>query len=264
MLSNTGKNLKDIAMTQTSNSVRVLFSQTEKVTTALYMVTDCVSDREPIRHRLRELSVSLISLVRSTALKNQFETHFITTEITHTIDEILAFLTMAGTLGFISLMNYEILYKEFEKIKNSCIDNQKSLTKLSLENDIGGDNRTTNFSLSADIFSESSIKGHNYISDTKGQSDFEKGQLLSYRKNTETYTLKQNRPNPNSKQATDRNEKIVSFIKSKGQPVSITDIKDVVTDCSEKTIQRNLTALVVSGLIVRTGEKRWARYAISK
>ena len=60
----------------------------------------------------------------------------------------------------------------------------------------------------------------------------------------------------------DRKAKIVEFIKSNG-PSSIRDLVEVVRGCSEKTIQRELLALIESGLIVREGQRRWSKYLIA-
>jgi DeoR/GlpR family transcriptional regulator of sugar metabolism len=45
--------------------------------------------------------------------------------------------------------------------------------------------------------------------------------------------------------------------------VSIKDISLVLTDCSEKTIQRELNSLVLKGQLKKTGAKRWSRYSIT-
>jgi hypothetical protein len=52
---------------------------------------------------------------------------------------------------------------------------------------------------------------------------------------------------------------IYDFVKSHSG-VSIKDIAAVVVGCSEKTIQRELAALIRQGLIQRKGEKRWSVY----
>ena len=56
-----------------------------------------------------------------------------------------------------------------------------------------------------------------------------------------------------------RGNDILSFIKKKGD-ASIRDIAAVIKDCSEKTIQRELNALIEGGLLRREGERRWSRY----
>ncbi len=56
-----------------------------------------------------------------------------------------------------------------------------------------------------------------------------------------------------------RVSKILGIIKDKKE-VSIKDISIAFTDYSEKTIQRELNALVAKGTIKKIGAKRWSRY----
>ncbi len=58
-----------------------------------------------------------------------------------------------------------------------------------------------------------------------------------------------------------RRERILSIIKDKGQ-ASIKDVSTVITDCSEKTIQRELMSLISEGQIKKDGERRWSRYSL--
>lgn len=60
----------------------------------------------------------------------------------------------------------------------------------------------------------------------------------------------------------DRRARIRAVVREKGQ-ASIKDISDVVTDCSEKTIQRELNAMIKDGIVVREGERRWSRYSVA-
>ena len=59
--------------------------------------------------------------------------------------------------------------------------------------------------------------------------------------------------------ASNRQEVILAVV-LQGNGVSIKDISDVVRDCSEKTIQRELAELVRQGRIKKVGERRWSQY----
>jgi hypothetical protein len=61
----------------------------------------------------------------------------------------------------------------------------------------------------------------------------------------------------------DRVERIKTVLEAKGE-ATIKDIAEVITDCSEKTIQRDLNSLIDSGHVIRHGERRWSRYTINK
>lgn len=79
--------------------------------------------------------------------------------------------------------------------------------------------------------------------------------------NTDTQKPTQKRiPSGHSAAApTARRATILNFVlQNKG--VSIKDICAIVPDCSEKTVQRELTALIGEGLIKREGERRWSIY----
>ena len=61
--------------------------------------------------------------------------------------------------------------------------------------------------------------------------------------------------------ARSRREQIKDCIKDKGE-ATIKDIAEKVTDCSEKTIQRELIEMIKDNVIVREGERRWSKYKL--
>ncbi len=64
-------------------------------------------------------------------------------------------------------------------------------------------------------------------------------------------------------QLTDRAERIKTVLEAKPQ-ATIKDIAEIITDVSEKTIQRELNSLIEKGQVIRQGERRWSRYSVSK
>lgn len=64
-------------------------------------------------------------------------------------------------------------------------------------------------------------------------------------------------------QLTDRGERIRTVLEAKPE-ATIKDIAEVITDVSEKTIQRELNGLIEKGQVIRQGERRWSRYSVSK
>ena len=59
----------------------------------------------------------------------------------------------------------------------------------------------------------------------------------------------------------DRREAILYVIKNKGK-ASIKDISTLVRGVSEKTIQRELIALITAGIVLKQGERRWSTYSL--
>jgi hypothetical protein len=70
---------------------------------------------------------------------------------------------------------------------------------------------------------------------------------------------KQQKAPGTSPSPSDRTATILQYVKQ-NMGVSIKDIRAQVPGCSEKTIQRELTALIGQGLIKREGERRWSVY----
>lgn len=62
-------------------------------------------------------------------------------------------------------------------------------------------------------------------------------------------------------QLVDRATRIKTVLEAMPQ-ATIKDIAGVITDVSEKTIQRELNSLIEKGQVVRQGERRWSRYSI--
>ncbi|NCN52810.1 hypothetical protein GW943_03325 [Candidatus Parcubacteria bacterium] len=63
-----------------------------------------------------------------------------------------------------------------------------------------------------------------------------------------------------SAQNGDRRDRIKAVLIAE-QKASIKDITDTIKDCSEKTIQRELTTMIKDGLVLREGERRWSTYS---
>ncbi len=61
--------------------------------------------------------------------------------------------------------------------------------------------------------------------------------------------------------ASDRRERIKTILEAKGE-ATIKDISEIITDCSEKTIQRELNTMIDENLVKRQGERRWSKYSI--
>jgi hypothetical protein len=64
-------------------------------------------------------------------------------------------------------------------------------------------------------------------------------------------------------QLTDRAERIKTVLEAKPQ-ATIRDIAEIITDVSEKTIQRELNSLIEKRQVKREGERRWSRYSVQK
>ena len=223
--------------------------KTEKLITALYMVTDCMETDDALKGKLRLLGVQLLSNIYELNLfKPGFTENHIRASLNN-IYEIFSFIDISNTMGYISEMNTSILKKEFNILVeelNSYLPKDKSFP----------------FTLGDKMF--------------EVQKDVSKTESLSFNKNpikrTNNMSFISNRTESNvlykplsfidhKKIKSDRIEKIIKIIKDKTE-ASIKDISIAFPECSEKTIQRELNDLIGKGQIKKSGDKRWSRYSI--
>lgn len=59
-----------------------------------------------------------------------------------------------------------------------------------------------------------------------------------------------------------RRARITTVLAARGES-TIKDISDIITDVSEKTIQRELNAMIEDNMIRRIGERRWSKYVLN-
>lgn len=77
------------------------------------------------------------------------------------------------------------------------------------------------------------------------------------------YDQSRNSVNQKKEGYSERQNIILREIKNRGQ-LTIRDLVGKIEGCSEKTIQRELLALVEGGVLKKEGERRWSKYSISQ
>ena len=235
-----------------------LYKKAERLAVALHLVTNVISEEEGVRIRLREDSLSLLSGVF--LLKDGFrarpeQTNYVVAYLL----EIVSLLEIANASGYLSRMNVEVLGRECirltEFIRN--VEDTPDAESLALseryflvpetesEQDAVGSRRTSRFG-SIQVKDSPGADGERKIKDKIGKKVGETaGEVKPHQRHLK------------------RREAILSLIKSQGE-VSIKDISGSIKDCSEKTLQRELGALVAEGVLEREGERRWSTYRLKR
>ncbi len=217
-----------------------VYKKTEKLTTALYMVTNLFSDSEPMKWSLRRKVSDLLSFTvgYKDLLSSQYPDFIHTTKTR--VFEIVSLLDVSSRSGLVSPMNFSVLKEEFSKLINTLDESPVHdshevygvLPKTFFENHSTDSlNTQKNRPYSGSPQDNSVIKDRTVIRDT------------------------------NPRKRNDRQNIIIQLLKKKND-LTIKDISAVIRDCSEKTIQRELIDLIGAGVLKKTGERRWSRYSL--
>lgn len=230
-----------------------VFKKTEKITSALYAVSGLIKDDDPIKWELRGHGMDLLfsSFTASSSLpgdKNVIIQSLFTAAL-----ETISLLNIARVSGLISEMNHAILVKEIDGILEMLRDRLAQ----NVEN--------AGYILSESFFKTPNLFSSGFKSDSKSSvrfnQDSDKGQFSVNKKiQSNINGFKENEDSPNKKNK--RQEDILNLLKSRSN-LSVKDFTQVIKDCSEKTVQRELLDLVNKGIVKKDGERRWSRYSLN-
>ncbi len=255
---------QDITEKATEPSFSSLSKRTEKIVTALYLVTDCLEYEEPLREKLRTLGVDLLSLTTDFSHHTTLDRGFLVEDAIRAIQEIATFTRLAGAVGSISEMNASILMRELRRLEEDLRAALVPVYSGVAKNAVSG-----HFLLGDELFQEQTPTQKTEPSSfDKGQQKPQLSPMSFTPRNAQPDIQKEDDAFKKTSRTSfdiaiknNRRTTILKLIKDK-RMVSIKDICSVISDCSEKTIQRELGTLVDEGVLKRIGERRWSQYAL--
>lgn len=221
-----------------------LYKKSERLAKAIHLIAPAFANAPSLRERLEDVAIGLIDA----AVLPPSEARGYLSQDLLTLSSVLS---IARTSGILSAMNADLISREAHNLLREVASYEEP--HLFLEE------APTLAMLAKEIHART---GRPML-----------GQLpapvapTTVRKDTVRKTLAARKSqghvsDKSQSKSTDRRDTILSVLKSKG-PSYIKDISTVIRDVSEKTIQRELQALVEAGKVTRTGERRWTTYTIA-
>ena len=212
-----------------------IYKKTEKLASAVFMVTSLFSDNEPMKAILRKKVSDLLSFnLTYKDIEESNKIDFIYNLKTKIL-ELVSFLEISLRGGLVSNMNFSILKQEFSNLSDlfdHSIVQKNSHTDILTKEFFSVDGGIKSYVL-PESYGVNSQKS--YSDDGKDKSEFKRSNRQSI---------------------------ILGLLKKKKE-LTIKDIAFVIKDCSEKTIQRELTSFIRVGVLKRTGERRWSKYSLA-
>lgn len=259
--------------------LKFVYLKSKKLVQATYLVTSLISDSEPLKWKIREAVLELLSdtslLVPVSGLSDglseegQISPLFkisVLEAVLNRLNQVVGLLEVASAAGFASEMNLVILRNEFGQLSKNIsvklgrglkeIVGAEDVSQLLLEakekHPLGAEAGSIDHNLSETNYRARAPLNNSLSEKLKRTNLTEKD--ISHQE-----TIKKDRRLIN-KDA--RRAEIITFLKGKSW-TSIKDISDAISECSTKTIQRELADLVQQGILKKKGDRRWSRYALA-
>lgn len=206
-----------------------VYKKTEKLATALYMVSNLFNDSEPMKWTLRSKVSQLLSfIIGFKDVLESREDEFVNDTKTKVL-EIVSMLEIASRSGLVSPMNFSILKSEFIHLTQFLMHFKKYAGHRA--------------DLKENFFEVSKVS----------RGGMQTGDI--------SHAQGHHSDVPDLHKRTNRQNIIIGLLKKKDN-LTINDIAEVIRDCSEKTIQRELISLILAGVVQKVGQRRWSRYSL--
>lgn len=234
--------------------------KSSRIASVTYMLARMITDEDVLK---AELQKSSIGLARDVALANSggMERALVFRHLAR----IITLLEVAQNTGALSKMNTALLSDDIIAFMEVLTESDWTLGRKYMD--------TSFFSheVPRDIFSPEPLmtrtathEGH--MKDVFRDRELQKEERASHETNGQTEKQAQRTP-PHYKERLqevqkDRRATILGLVQRKDR-ITVKDVANVIKDCSEKTIQRELLALVRQGVLKKEGERRWSTYTLA-
>lgn len=235
--------LKNIGLFAEGEYLVFGFKKTEKIVSALYLVTSLIKDNEPLKWEVRDEALELLSLMMNlnstteTQKSGALQSFFLVSQ------KLKSLLNVGDNSGLISSMNSQLIFHEIDLLMEFLrAHSLQSMSKAGY--------------ILSDTFFSTDMKAPEVGLDSSGVSLTKRQHSFSPEANK---TLRTEPPLKDKKDS--RQTAIIELLKVKSD-LTIKDFVKVITDCSEKTIQRELIELMEKGTVIKRGERRWSTYSL--
>lgn len=243
------KNLDPISFFDKDSEFIFVYKKTEKLASAVYMVTSLFSESEPMKGTLRKKVSDLVSFMVDFKESNDGGQQDVLYHTRIKVLEIVSFLEISFRGGLISEMNFNVLKQEF-------------INLLELLNTSPSSRSGFHSPISKTFFADEVDQEH--LKNTLDQRNYH---IISHQNQIGKIVIDEQRarsmPFKKDFKKSNRQTIILDLLKKKKE-LTIKDIAEVIKNCSQKTIQRELNSFISVGVLKRTGVRRWSKYSLNQ
>lgn len=223
----------------------------QKIVAALYLLTDHIDVENPIRTEIR---TSAALLLKSVVLG---------LKIGDIKSSIAAFLSVAVLIKEIGHENASILEQQLMTLKAGHTSSTEALLShifIQEKDMVIAENKETKDVQGSPFSRREEMSTTSLIQEFRGDRQEKDNSNMQTKKMLGTVKAESFQAKKDEKKA--RRLRVLEHL-SKTELKTIKDISKFFTDCSEKTIQRELNDLVEEKIIVRVGDRRWSTYKLA-
>lgn len=201
-----------------------IYKKAERLAKAIHLILPAFAESVSLKNRIDAITIGLVDAAILPPLTARVL-------LSRELLALSSVLGIARTGGLLSSMNAELITREAHILLQEVAAYEEP--RLSL-----GDAPTLS-DISKKTFSPRSLKSPSTVINKIAQKSLpiDKGHIK------------------------DRREAVLSVIRNK-KKASIKDISTLIRGVSEKTIQRELLALIATGVVLKQGERRWSTYSL--
>ena len=244
------KSPDSVSFIDTDGNFTFTYKKTEKLASGVYLVTSLLSDNEPLKWHLRRKAGDFLSFIFSYKDIPSSGMADFSHEVQAKVLELVSLLEISSIGGLISNMNFSILKQEYV----SLIDTFNSFSSVPKDTYQPSIPRAffdvPKNQLSSQIERDTTYAGNPIFPTGESKMSF-----------TGTKSVDSVGAVKDNFKRTTRQNTILSLLRKKKE-LTIKDISDVIKNCSEKTIQRELISFIEAGVVKRIGERRWSKYSL--
>lgn len=214
-----------------------IYKKTERLAKAIHLISPAFTDSPALRNRVDAIAVGLIDAALMPPVRARGP-------LSRELLALASMLSIARSGGILSPMNADLITREAQLLLQEVAGYEEPRLFLDESPTLAALFKSAEGRGVSGVHDRESARTETHKTDV-GVKD-SKGQLSDKQAGS---------PKPG------RRDAVLSVLRTKG-PSYIKDISTVIRDVSEKTIQRELSLLVLEGLVEKRGERRWTTYTL--
>ncbi len=244
------------------NSFLIVISRCQRIASAVYLVASFFDDRDDIVKM--SLMKSSIGLIDSVFDVSKIGSVVWKESILFSVGKVESYTYLALSVGIISEASFILLKRQLESFSRNVnsLENvsmihsfishrQRDVPKALLEKTLKDISVLNEEKMLQGVRSKGFVRQGGDVFSAEGVKDI--GRNISFGVTDQ---------DPKSELSSRSRMEIILDVLKKNSRLSIKDFVSFVSRVSEKTLQRDLLALVASGRVVKEGERRWSRYSL--